>query len=87
MKKDDFTMCFLISILTYQKTLKEVDKYLDAHKKYLEKFYETGNFIVSGRHPPRAGSIFYVKLLISKILRILFRKTHFLLTKLQYTKL
>lgn len=48
-------------ILTYQKELNEVDKYLNAHKKYLEKFYNTGNFIASGRQNPRTGGIILCK--------------------------
>ena len=29
-----------ILILTYKKALNKVDKYLDVHKEYLDKFYE-----------------------------------------------
>lgn len=32
-------------------------------KKYLEKFYETGNFIASGRQTPRTGGIILCKAL------------------------
>lgn len=46
-----------ILILTYQKALNEVDKHLEAHKQYLEKFYQSGNFIASGRQKPRIGGI------------------------------
>ena len=46
-----------ILILTYKKALNKVDKYLDVHKEYLDKFYETGDFIASGRQNPRIGGV------------------------------
>lgn len=50
-----------ILILNYQKSLNEVDKYLSMHREYLEKFYEAGNFIASGRQNPRTGGIILCK--------------------------
>lgn len=46
-----------IAILTYEKTLCEVDKYLTAHCEYLVKHCKTGDFIVSDPQMLRVGSV------------------------------
>lgn len=46
-----------IFILTYQKSLEEVEKYLEEHKIYLDANYKSGNFIASGRQEPRVGGV------------------------------
>ncbi len=43
--------------LTYNKDISEVEKHLEAHIEYLEKYYELGNFVCSGRKNPRDGGI------------------------------
>lgn len=43
--------------LTYISEITEVEKYLSKHKDYLDKFYEKGNFLFSGRKNPRNGGI------------------------------
>jgi len=40
--------------------LTEVDKHIDAHIAYLEKYYALGKFIASGRKVPRTGGIILV---------------------------
>lgn len=52
---------FIIN-LTYIKPLDEVDKYLEAHVKYLKEQYNKGNFIASGRKIPRDGGVILSKL-------------------------
>lgn len=47
---------FIIS-LCYKKELSEVDKYIDAHVEFLEKYYALGVFIASGRKVPRIGGV------------------------------
>lgn len=47
---------FVVSI-TYKVELSEVDKHIDAHVSYLDKYYEKGNFIASGRKIPRTGGV------------------------------
>lgn len=47
---------FIIN-LTYKKSLDEVDKYLEAHKKFLSDSYKNGYFLMSGRKNPRDGGI------------------------------
>ena len=44
-----------IIILTYQKDLSEVEKHLEAHRAYLDKYYASGHFIASGAQVPRTG--------------------------------
>lgn len=41
-----------ITILTYKKPLREVDKYLQTHREYLAKHYAAGDFIASGPQTP-----------------------------------
>ena len=50
-----------IAILTYKKPLSEVDKYLDAHRRYLAEHYAAGNFIASGPQTPRVGGVIMIK--------------------------
>ncbi|QJB55270.1 YciI family protein [Pseudodesulfovibrio sp. zrk46] len=47
---------FLIS-LTYVQSLEAVDACLERHIAFLEKYYASGNFIVSGRKNPRIGGV------------------------------
>ncbi len=51
---------FIIS-LTYKKALSEVDQYIDAHIKYLEKYYALNKFMISGRKVPRTGGVIICK--------------------------
>ncbi|MEZ3550405.1 MAG: YciI family protein [Muribaculaceae bacterium] len=46
-----------IAILTYKKTLSEVDRFLAAHREYLAKHYAAGDFIASGPQNPRVGGV------------------------------
>lgn len=43
--------------VNYKKPLAEVEKYVAAHRSYLEKYYETGELICSGPRNPRVGGI------------------------------
>ena len=43
--------------LNYIKAVSEVEKYLEEHIKFLEKYYEMGKFICSGRKNPRTGGV------------------------------
>lgn len=46
-----------IANLTYVEPLKEVERYLEEHIAFLNKYYEAGKFICSGRKNPRTGGI------------------------------
>lgn len=47
---------FIVS-LTYKTELSEVDKHIEGHVAFLEKYYARGNFIASGRKVPRIGGV------------------------------
>lgn len=44
-------------ILHYKTDLQTVDSHVPDHTKYLQKNYELGNFLLSGRRIPRTGGI------------------------------
>ncbi|MDT8899991.1 YciI family protein [Anaeroselena agilis] len=46
-----------VILLKYVKPLAEIDKLLSEHADFLERFYRSRNFIVSGRRNPRTGGI------------------------------
>lgn len=46
-----------ILILTYVKPLTEVDRLLEAHRSYLMRYYEQGDFLLSGAQKPRVGGV------------------------------
>ncbi|MDE6859741.1 MAG: YciI family protein [Duncaniella sp.] len=50
-----------IAILTYKKPLDEVDRHLQAHRKYLAEHYVAGDFIASGPQTPRIGGVIMIK--------------------------
>lgn len=43
--------------LNYQAPLEKLDEAMDAHVAFLNKRYEAGDFITSGRKVPRTGGI------------------------------
>ena len=43
--------------LNYIKEVSEVEKHLEEHIKFLEKYYEMGKFICTGRKNPRTGGV------------------------------
>ena len=50
-----------IVILTYKKSLEEVDRYLQAHRDYLSEHYAAGDFIMSGPRTPRVGGVIVMR--------------------------
>lgn len=48
-------MCILL--LTYVKPLEMIDRYLEEHRAFLQKYMADGRFIVAGRRVPRTGGI------------------------------
>jgi uncharacterized protein YciI len=49
-----------IAILTYQKSLELVEENLEEHNQYLDKNYQLGHFIFSGRRNPRIGGVILI---------------------------
>jgi len=47
---------FLV-VLTYIEPLAVVDRHLPAHRAFLERGYEAGVFLLSGRREPREGGV------------------------------
>ncbi|MFM2478931.1 YciI family protein [Celerinatantimonas sp. MCCC 1A17872] len=47
---------FIVS-LTYKCEVSEIEKQLKAHIEFLDKYYQSGVFIASGRKVPRTGGI------------------------------
>ena len=43
--------------LTYKTDISEVDKYLQAHREFLDYHYKQGLFLASGPMKPRTGGI------------------------------
>lgn len=43
--------------LTYKAPLTEIDKYISAHREFLDYHYKQGLFIASGPKKPRTGGI------------------------------
>ena len=43
--------------LTYKTPLTEIDAHMRAHMKFLNKYYASGHFLISGRKIPRDGGI------------------------------
>ena len=47
---------FVIELI-YKAPLSEIDAHMRAHVKFLNKYYSSGYFLVSGRKIPRDGGI------------------------------
>ncbi|KAA2224355.1 YciI family protein [Chryseobacterium sediminis] len=47
---------FIIS-LTYKSSIENVERLIPQHNIFLDKYYESGRFIASGRKEPRTGGI------------------------------
>jgi uncharacterized protein YciI len=43
--------------LTYKAALSDIDAHMTAHVQFLQRFYKSGNFLISGRKVPRDGGI------------------------------
>jgi uncharacterized protein YciI len=46
-----------IILLKYIQPLTEIDKSVEAHRTYLDRYYASGHFICSGRQNPRVGGV------------------------------
>ena len=43
--------------LTYKAELSEIDAAMASHMAYVKKYYDSGNFVLSGRKIPRDGGV------------------------------
>lgn len=46
-----------IVILKYVKPLEEIDKYMESHIKFLDKYYSKKKLVFSGKKNPRTGGV------------------------------
>lgn len=44
-------------LLNYIKPLSEVDRLVGEHREFLERYYASGHFLLSGRKEPRTGGV------------------------------
>jgi uncharacterized protein YciI len=51
---------FIVS-LSYKKDISEVEKFIEPHIQFLDKYYADKKFIFSGRKNPRTGGIILVR--------------------------
>ena len=49
-------MLYLV-LLRYRAALAEVDRHLEAHRRFLLDHYQQGHFLLSGRQEPRQGGV------------------------------
>ena len=47
---------FVIELI-YKASLEDIDAHMEAHVRFLNKYYAAGNFLVSGRKIPREGGV------------------------------
>ncbi len=50
-----------ILLLEYLQQISVVEKYLEAHRLYLDKYYKKGLFVCSGPQTPRTGGVIICK--------------------------
>ena len=50
---------FIVS-LSYIQPLEKIEEFLVEHRIFLDKFYQRGKFLMSGRKEPRTGGIILV---------------------------
>lgn len=63
--------------LTYIKPISEVEKYLQEHIHYLEKYYQTGDFVMSGRKNPRSGGVIIAQTTSLETLKAIYQQDPF----------
>ena len=67
---------FIIN-LTYKTELEKVDQFLSEHIEFLNKQYELGHFLASGRKIPRTGGIILSNVASKEILEKIIEKDPF----------
>ena len=50
-----------VAVLTYVRPLKEIDALMHEHVAFLEKQYDAGLLIASGRQVPRTGGVILIR--------------------------
>ncbi|WP_131782102.1 YciI family protein [Legionella gresilensis] len=68
--------------LTYKTSLTEVDKYLQAHREFLDYYYKQGLLIASGPMKPRVGGIIIAASNNKEYLESVFKKDPYYLAEI-----
>ena len=50
-----------VILLNFIKPLVEVDQFVGEHREFLERYYVSGHFLLSGRKEPRTGGVILAK--------------------------
>lgn len=71
-----------IILLTYKVPLSEVDKYLYAHREFLDYYYKQGVLIASGPLKPRTGGVILAAMNDKAALQNLFKQDPYALAEI-----
>lgn len=72
----------LLIMITYKKPIEVIDKYLTAHREFLEGGYKNNYFIVSGPKNPRTGGVIISQLKDRALLEQIMKKDPFMINDL-----
>ncbi len=66
-------------LLHYKKDLQNVESHVPAHTKFLQKHYDRGNFLFSGRRIPRTGGVIIARAESEEAVRAIIKEDPFLI--------
>src|SRR5258708_2555263 len=66
-----------VIMISYKKSLKVVDKYIEEHREFLDDGYKKNYFIVSGPKNPRTGGVIISQLTDRQLLEDLIKSDPF----------
>ncbi|CEG55650.1 YciI family protein [Legionella fallonii] len=72
----------IIVQMTYLASLQEVDKYLSAHREFLDYYYKQGLLVASGPMKPRTGGIIIAATSDKAYLESIFKKDPYYLAEI-----
>ncbi|MFL5814915.1 MAG: YciI family protein [Bdellovibrionia bacterium] len=50
-----------VILIRYLKSLSEIEKVVDSHRAFLDRYYQSGHLIASGPQVPRSGGVILAK--------------------------
>jgi len=66
-----------VIMVTYVKPLAEIDKHLEAHRRFLDEGYTAGIFLASGPRVPRTGGVILAQAASAEELKAFMNKDPF----------
>jgi uncharacterized protein YciI len=66
-----------VILLSYTHGLELIDQHLSAHRAFLDKYYQLGNFICSGPQNPRTGGVILCKASCKEAVELLIQEDPF----------